>query len=366
MALVIKKASSKVSGYQEVLTMRSFSNPDQVYLVDRKDKVCSCMQFAKEGKCKHLDSVGAYIVKPWNAPLYPTFSQALSALVKTIRLRKVDEAIYWLLYLNNCKQDGGRFRVARRLLIGSAEDGHSISVMERVSRNFPHLCDLNTHVIELAAEVVRICTVPNWWDSATNGRDYIRAGMTANRLAWLYSEGGDSIDMQLKGLEDGVKESNPIKAMTSLEKMVKDNTMSRTNIAKYLLLLSDKFDNDAARRLVNIHLTHRSALSGDCNFIGQAVWWLAGGNSPLLNGIGVVTAGEVKALLSTQWAKLAKPDPIPVWCCDGIHCSGIDRRFAGIWHDMMAVCNVFDKFGDMPTSREWLPDYFSLDGLKYE
>ena len=118
---------------------------------------------------------------------HPTFSQALSGLVKSLRIRRVRDAIYWLLYLDgfgNEKKE--RYRMARRLLIGSAEDGLSIDVMEKVLENFSHLTKDETSVLELAAEAIRICKIPNWWHPATGGPDYIYTGMVGERELWQF------------------------------------------------------------------------------------------------------------------------------------------------------------------------------------
>jgi deoxycytidine triphosphate deaminase len=61
--------------------------------------------------------------------------------------------------------------MARRLLIGSAEDGHSIEVMETVAGNFQQLTRARTDILYLAAEVLRICKMPNWWHPFSGGKD---------------------------------------------------------------------------------------------------------------------------------------------------------------------------------------------------
>jgi hypothetical protein len=130
--------------------MKSFSGSGEVYTVDRSGRTCTCNQFSTEGHCKHLDEVGVYPTKQFTPRTHPTFSQALSGLVKSIRMRRVDDAIYWLTYLHDfpvtekLNKKAARFRVARRIFIGSAEDGHSISVMEDVASNFKFLCKVDS------------------------------------------------------------------------------------------------------------------------------------------------------------------------------------------------------------------------------
>ena len=155
--------------------------------VSLQAQTCDCPEWrARAGSCQHLKALGIYPQKPFVPKVQPTFSQALSALVKSIRLRRMEDAVYWLLYLDTFQEASNRFRVARRLLIGSAEDGHSIAVMETAVGNFPHISKLQTELAYLITEAVRICKVPNWWHPVTGGPDYIYSGMVGNReLAYL-------------------------------------------------------------------------------------------------------------------------------------------------------------------------------------
>src|ERR1035438_3631871 len=83
-----------------LIRLKSFSGNGVVYTVDRSARTCTCHQFLSEGHCKHLDEVGVYQPKQFTPRTHPTFSQALSGLVKSIRMRRVEDAVYWLLYLD--------------------------------------------------------------------------------------------------------------------------------------------------------------------------------------------------------------------------------------------------------------------------
>ena len=161
-----------------LIRLKSFSGSGVAYTVDRSGRTCTCLQFSAEGHCKHLNEIGVYKRREFIPRSHPTFSQALSGLVKSIRMRRVEDSIYWLVYLDGfppsekLRKKAARFRVARRILIGSAEDGHSIPVMECVADNFRYLCKLDTPLVYLAAEIVRICKLPNWWNPDTGGHDY--------------------------------------------------------------------------------------------------------------------------------------------------------------------------------------------------
>src|ERR1035441_8449030 len=174
------------------IRIKSFSGSGVDYTVDRSERTCTCPQFAADGHCRHLDEVGVYQPKQFTPRTHPTFSQALSGMVKSIRLRRVEDAIYFLVYLDQfppnekLSQKAARFRVARRILIGAAEDGMSLSVMEEVAANFKFLCKLYTPLVYLAAEIVRICKLPNWWNPVTGGHDYILSSLIGFRQQVLY------------------------------------------------------------------------------------------------------------------------------------------------------------------------------------
>jgi hypothetical protein len=156
----------------ETIFLRSFTG-NVWHRISLAEKTCDCPEFrSKAGRCPHLTALGIHPLKPFVPQTHPTFSQALSALVKSIRIRRVEDAVYWLVYVDSFKEPQYRFRTARRLLIGSAEDGHSIAVMEKVREKFPTICRPQTELACLATEAVRICKIPNWWQPSTGGPDY--------------------------------------------------------------------------------------------------------------------------------------------------------------------------------------------------
>ena len=83
-----------------LIRLKSFGGSGVVYTVDRSGRTCTCLQFVAEGHCKHLNEVGSYEPKQFTPRTRPTFSQALSGLVKSIRLRRTEDAVYWLIYLD--------------------------------------------------------------------------------------------------------------------------------------------------------------------------------------------------------------------------------------------------------------------------
>jgi hypothetical protein len=93
---------------------------------------------------------------------------------------------------------------------------------------------------------------------------------------------------------------------------------------------------------------------------------MAGGTSPLADAIEPVFLGEVFELLDRARERWKNPKPIPGWCVDGVHSSGQDMRFMGMWHHMYAVCKAFEYYGRVDPKDDWLPEFQCFDGLEIE
>ncbi len=343
------------------------SEDGSFYLIDRKTKTCTCLLFRQTSACKHLEAVGIYsrTKNPAKLSAKPNFYQALSGLVKGIRLRDIDEATHWLSYSWSFRErlNGAQFRIVRRLLIGSAEDGHSLAVMEQVSDNFLPLLSKDIEFARVVAELVRICKVPNWWMPDTGGHDYIYYGMLGSRKL-LYDLSPFPLETCLQNLEKAILQQNMTDSLYWVTKAHACTGKAGSVIAHTLLDFALRYDNKPALRLMqNIYLRHAKALSNDTNFTSQAVWLLAGGECPVLDQIEIVTKDEVNALI--ERVNSAAPHIIPGWCCDGVHCAGNDIRYAGMCDRMYAVCNQYNYYNRMSPDDPWLEDkFYCLDGLQ--
>lgn len=346
------------------IELRSFTNPSTYYQVDTAGQ-CSCPAFHSDGWCKHLEAVGQYRPRRANLSARPSYSQALSAVVKAIRVRNIEVGGYWLKYCwsFNTKLAGAQFRTVRRLLIGSAEDGHSVAVMEAVSNNFASLLKKDVEFPQVLAEFVRICKVPNWWHPSSGGHDYIKSGMLAQRHM-LYDKTPYPLEHCLTGISEAVEQQNRI---SSLQWMMQAEGAGKDvwiTVAHLLHVIAKSRGHEPAQRLLkNIHIRHAKALSADNNFIGQAAWLLAGGSSPVVDRIEPVTHGEVRELL--ERVNATQPYVVPQWCCDGVHCTGNDTRYMGSWDRMYAVCRQYDHYQRVNPDDPWLEDqFYSLEGLR--
>ena len=346
------------------LRMKSFTS-DEWYTISPAQGTCSCSEFRTErGKCAHLTALGIFPRRTFFPNTHPTFSQSLSALVKSLRVRRPEEAIYWLIYLDHFKEREQRFRIARRLLIGSAEDGHSVAVMEMVRAAFPRIAKRDAPLRELVAEAIRICRLPNWWHPASGGPGYIHSCLMGEREL-NYSGEPRTLESMTARLVRGIETRSQSLALGSLCGLGVAR-VGGTRQAELVLSLAQAANHPLAQRLAAIHLSAKSALSGDSNFLGQAVWMLAGGSSPIAETAEEVSEDEVTDMLDRATERWKEPHPIPRWSVDGIHSAGNDTRFAGILPNMHAVCLAFEHYGRISTEDEWLPEFRCLDGLVIE
>ena len=360
-AATIHEPKEKAPHTSGTFRLKSFDG-DAWHTIRLAERTCNCLEFqATRVGCAHLDAMGVHPLKAFTARTYPTFSQALSALVKSLRIRSVDDAVYWLLYLDGFPEAQHRFRTARRLLIGAAEDGHSIAVMEKVLGQFRRISKPKAELHELAAEAVRICKVPNWWKPNTGGPDYIHSGMVGRRqLGYLQSE--KSLAAMTSMLERGVGEKDKASALAAVVGL-SDAKVGATKQAQLVLALARSHRYTLAERLAELHLGAKSALSDDNNFLCQAAWMMAGGVSPVADVDEPVTEEEVAVLIDRAVERWERPRPIPAWCCDGTHSAGNDVRFMGTWHHMYAVCRAFEHYGRVDPDDAWLPQFHCYDGL---
>lgn len=347
------------------IEIRSFTEPETYYQVDTDLSTCSCPAYQGDGWCKHLEALGRYKPRKVTLSARPSYSQALSGLVKCIRIRNIDEGAYWLNYLWGFREklSGSQYRTVRRLLIGSAEDGHSVAVMEKVAENFGPLLAKDIEFPHVVAEMVRICKAPNWWHPDSGGHDYIHCGMVASRRT-LYDQQTYPLDHCLSALTRAVENQDKVGAMFWMIKGCDAGKGAGLALANLLLEIAlHRNHGPVVRMMRDVFLRHAKALHDDNNFIGQAAWLLAGGQCPVVDQIETVTHGEVRQLL--ERIRSTELHTIPEWCCDGVHCAGNDVRYMGMWDRMYAVCRQFDHYQRVSPDNPWIEgEFYSLEGLE--
>ena len=163
-------------------------------------------------------------------------------------------------------------------------------------------------------------------------------------------------------VERGIDEQRKTTALAGLLGLSRAK-LGGTKQAEFVLQLAKKYHSSLAERLAEIHLQARSALSSDNNFLCQAVWIMAGGRSPVVDVLEPVAETEVVGLLEQAKRRWTAPEPIPGWCCDGVHSAGNDVRFMGTLPTMMAACKAYQHYERVDPEDEWLPKFQCYDGL---
>jgi hypothetical protein len=235
------------------IRLRAFQG-EAWYNISVRAKTCDCPEFRSSAGCEHLTALGIHRLRPFIPKTHPTFSQALSGMVKSIRLRRVEDAVHWLVYLDTFKEPQHRFRTARRQLIGSAEDGHSVAMMEEVGRKFWKLCKPTADIIDLVAEAIRICKLPNWWHPDSGGPHYIYQSLIGKRV-WLYRSWDHSASTLQKETVKALAEKSRAMAIGAVMAFGDvRSTFGATRQAEFLLAEAERNEHDlAAKRCICQH-----------------------------------------------------------------------------------------------------------------
>ncbi len=286
----------------------------------------------------------------------------LSALVKTIRLRHTEDSVAYLLFLYQRFPDTW-YRATRRILIGAAEDGLCAYTQKRTSEWFVNGWHHEAPVIEAVREIARICRTPNWWAQPKNaGHDYIFSWDRAEKIAAAsdFPQRELPFSEQLTQLEQEIDFHRPARAIAILCCFDQKRGFKPALLGKFLQLLAERQGNLLAYEVSEIYLRQLRALSGDTNFVGQAIYRLACGELGIQEEVEVPDE-ECSALLEAGRKRLSELKAIPGYLLDGIHSPGRDRRFSGMSSDMAAACRAFTHYGRLDPTDKWLAS-FRQDG----
>lgn len=330
--------------------IKSFTNPNVYYQVDFKKKTCTCLAFKKNPTrpCKHL------ISPPDSSSSIEAFNnhEAVSAFVKSIRLRSTDEAIFWLCYL--WEQPGFKARIQRRLLISSCEDNISVDVIEAVSNWYGDTSE-RKDLIQAATEVARICATPNWY-SQPDGQLYIYAWEQASfqprvGLPKEYSA-------LLGFLSDAIIDCREIDALKAFNLLYNNKSFRPRDLADILLKLSIESSSHQAKRLIDLYAKNTGTLWLDGNLSGQAVFALINGDFGYQQSP-VIDENVILLMVLNAQNKITNGIEVPNWARDGIHTRrGGDVRFAGTIKQMAACCRAYEYYGRLSPEDTWLDQFY--------
>ena len=332
------------------MKIQSFTNPDSCYQIDADKKTCSCLAFKKNPQrpCKHLLSIPDLFPPSENINLY----EAMSAFIKSIRLRLTDEAILWLCYLWN--QPGLKSRIQRRILMSAGEDNISVNVIEAVSNwygNNSTRKDLTLATIEVA----RICATDNWY-AQPDGRFY----MFAWEKATIEPKQGLPKDYPalLEFFTNAIIDCREIEALKAFNRLYENESFRPRDFANTLQSISKVSNSHQAHRLVELYVKNAGALWLDGNLSGQAVFALLNGDFGDAT-LPVSNEKEVLSLLQDAQYRITNGVEIPAFARDGIHTrKGGDVRFAGTIKQMAACCRAYEYFGRLSPDDKWLAQFY--------
>lgn len=289
-----------------------------------------------------------------NTDSLPTPSNAISAFIKSIRLRRPDDAVFWATYLWQIAKE--RSRIQRRILYCCGEDNISVGVIERVSDWYgsPRKKSLES----ATEEILRICATRNWW-AQPDGWEYIFAWRRAEvapinfkhlDLEGLFAEMLSAIHSKAEG-----------RGLAAFNAAYGRREFRPKMLADRLLEWSNLYGGQQSMRLASVFARDASAFWLDANVSGQAYYALIHGDFGE-QYYPEITMDEVQQALAHAFDKLdAGECSIPSYALDGIHTRlGSEKRFSGVPKYMAGSCMAFQHYGRLSPEDEWLPRFMEL------
>ncbi|UOX39977.1 hypothetical protein [Vibrio phage V-YDF132] len=276
-------------------------------------------------------------------------SMAMSAMIKSVRLRDLDGACAYAKFLWDRTPPE---RMMSRLLMMSAEDGFNVSTMELISLANTQRTRMTAHKYCLLLS--KICAEPNWY-ATESGRAYIRRWRDSEIRTHRKRKIRDAITL-LNTLNEAYENKD--------EKLLIDvftlgwNKYSNRTFVEWAYDKAKNDNNLLAMRTCEVFLNNANALYYDSNISGQAVYRVLMECGEMQEKVPRASQELHRRLLDVQPFD-GNPDNIPSYFLDGIHTVGSDSRFAGVVKMMASCCNAFEKYGELDPNQEWSKDVFS-------
>lgn len=292
----------------------------------------------------------------------PNTALYVSALVKSIRLRRTEDAITWLLTLWSFPTL--RRRITRRVLISSAEDSISPELIGAVVGwyNGPH----RQSFLHAAREVCRICGTPSWW-AIPAGHDMMFSWKRAEAIAERVHT--NSLDAALMMLDRAIARKYLLGGLGVFMRASLLPDFSNVRIVSALCPWVEQLNDERVTKLFDSWRQVAPELGRDTNLSGLLVFLLLGGRVPEVSVPDIkdpsvqLTAKSPQCVQLTANGAGAALQP-PAWANDGIHARAdgpIDRRFAGVLSNFVAMCRAYDFYGRLDPSDPWLPEFYLCD-----
>jgi hypothetical protein len=285
----------------------------------------------------------------------PNTGLYVSALIKSIRLRRTEDAINWLRRV--WAFPSLRYRITRRILISSGEDGLSPELIEAVAAwyNGPKRYSIS----HAAREVCRICGTPSWWAIPT-GHQMIFSWKRAEAISEQVQT--NSLDATLVLLDFAIAKANLLSGLGVFTRASLLPDFSNVRIAGAFGPWVEQLNDERVTKLFDSWRGVAPELGRDTNICGLLVFLLLGGQLPKVSVPDIKDPGV--QLTANSVSAAANQPQAPAWANDGIHTRAdgpVDRRFAGVLSNFVAMCHAYDFYGRLDPRDPWLPEFYSCD-----
>ena len=282
----------------------------------------------------------------------PNVPLVTSAFVKSIRLRRLEDALGWLTQL--WALPSLRQRVTRRILVSSGEDSMSPELILETGRWFggPHRYSYP----HAAQAVLRICQMPSWW-ALPEGHEMMFAWLRAEALA--ASRKASSYQTEMASLSAAIQLGDREVGLGVFTRLSLMPEYSNVGLVELLGPHVERGNDPRATALFDCWRGLSPVLGRDTNISGLLLYMLLGGGVPRVN---VPKDDALRVQLPAQpvgdeWGG-REPPP---WANDGIHARGrgqVDQRFAGLLGNFVAMCRAHEHYGRLDPNDPWIPEFY--------
>ncbi len=284
---------------------------------------------------KHIDVE----VAAWEAKLEAVLTrrgEVVSALMKSIRLQREADAVYWMKALLDSGVDRGY--LGRRCFGSACEDSLSLVAMEMGSGLV--LRPSRRNDLPYFESVLASCRAVKWYTPV--GSEYTLARCATWEAPRVYRDKTDSELLEIA--TTALDREDPLLLMQVHREL---HARRRGGFVFVDLLVAAAQGRETpVQRLAALCARHRWLIvKWELNPVWQLIWVLCRG--PFAGSEDPVSLDGLDRLLTEVAQRWEMPDlePIPAWCLDGVHTVGNDERFAGTWRGLRNMLAMYARYG---------------------
>lgn len=255
--------------------------------------------------------------------------RACSALIKSIRLGREDDAVYWAVVLKGVTNP---WFTMRRVVFSAGEDNVNLFTWKQLWEEFLS----GQYDIARAAAMVAVSAQKCSWYTCNQGLDSIKKWLEASKrtgIPWSPELLKNEEDFLTWFLHEDLKVALPL-SISALAEAKKDDT----NFMEIL---------EIGRKTIKDSVKYK-----DANGIAPIICWFFHGivNEEVVLNENIIRKPEEEAMRDLASGNFR---PVPSWALDGIHTSsGKDKRFAGTWQGIALMIRMGEKYGRLSPDLE--------------